>query len=415
MKKEIKTKIVEISKENVFFRKILRYLLNIYRYIRFKLRGIGKKVDNNLIIFHTFNGKAYSDTTKAIYKYMQEHNEYDDYKYIWAFKDPEKYKYLENNKNTKVVKSNSKEFEECLKKAKYWIFNYRAGDHQYPKKNQVFVQCWHGTPLKKLGYDLKGTHNAMNSEEEIHKKYKVDAKKFKYIISPSKFASEKFISAWNLEKTNMTNKVLEKGYPRNDFLYNFKEDDVKRIKQELNIPDDKKVILYAPTWRDDQHQAGIGYTYKTEVDFDILQKNLEQEYVLLFRAHYLVANSFEFDKYKGFIYNVSEVDDINELYIISDILVTDYSSVFFDYANLKRPMLFYMYDFEKYKDDLRGFYIDLEELPGKITKTEADLVEAIKETNNFEYNDKYKKFNEKYNYLDDGQATQRVVEEIIKL
>ncbi len=415
MKKEIKTKIVEISKENVFFRKILRYLLNIYRYIRFKLRGIGKKVDNNLIIFHTFNGKAYSDTPKAIYKYMQEHNEYDDYKYIWAFKDPEKYKYLENNKNTKVVKSNSKEFEECLKKAKYWIFNYRAGDHQYPKKNQVFVQCWHGTPLKKLGYDLKGTHNAMNSEEEIHKKYKVDAKKFKYIISPSKFASEKFISAWNLEKTNMTNKVLEKGYPRNDFLYNFKEDDVKRIKQELNIPDDKKVILYAPTWRDDQHQAGIGYTYKTEVDFDILQKNLEQEYVLLFRAHYLVANSFEFDKYKGFIYNVSEVDDINELYIISDILVTDYSSVFFDYANLKRPMLFYMYDFEKYKDDLRGFYIDLEELPGKITKTEADLVEAIKETNNFEYNDKYKKFNEKYNYLDDGQATQRVVEEIIKL
>ncbi len=415
MKKEIKTKIVEISKENVFFRKILRYLLHIYRHIRFKLRGIGKKVDNHLIIFHTFNGKAYSDTPKAIYKYMQEHNEYDDYKYIWAFKNPEKYKYLENNKNTKVVKSNSKEFEECLQKAKYWIFNYRAGDHQYPKKNQVFVQCWHGTPLKKLGYDLKGTHNAMNSEEEIHKKYKVDAKKFKYIISPSKFASEKFISAWNLEKTNMTDKVLEKGYPRNDFLYNFKEEDVKRIKQELNIPDDKKVILYAPTWRDDQHQAGVGYTYKTEVDFDMLQKNLEKDYVLLFRAHYLVANSFEFDKYKGFIYNVSEVDDINELYIISDILVTDYSSVFFDYANLKRPMLFYMYDFDKYKDDLRGFYIDLEELPGKITKTEAELIEAIKETNNFEYNDKYKKFNEKYNYLDDGQATKRVVEEIIKL
>ena len=414
MKKEIKTKIVEISKENVFFRKIFRYLLHIYRYTRFKLRGIGKKVDNHLIIFHTFNGKAYSDTPKAIYKYMQDHSEYDDYKYIWAFKDPEKYKYLENNKNTKVVKSNSKEFEECLQKAKYWIFNYRAGDHQYPKKNQVFVQCWHGTPLKKLGYDLKGTHNAMNSEEEIHKKYKVDAKKFKYIISPSKFASEKFISAWNLEKTNMTDKVLEKGYPRNDFLYNFKEEDVKRIKQELNIPDDKKVILYAPTWRDDQHQAGVGYTYKTEVDFDMLQKNLEKDYVLLFRAHYLVANSFEFDKYKGFIYNVSEVDDINELYIISDILVTDYSSVFFDYANLKRPMLFYMYDFDKYKDDLRGFYIDLEELPGKITKTEADLIEAIKETNNFEYNDKYKKFNEKYNYLDDGQATKRVVEEIIK-
>lgn len=95
------------------------------------------------------------------------------------------------------------------------------------------------------------------------------------------------------------------------------------------MPSDKKIILYAPTWRDDQHQAGVGYTYKTEVKFDLLKEKLQEDYIILFRAHYLVANSFDFEKYQGFIYNVSEVDNINELYVVADLLITDYSSVFF--------------------------------------------------------------------------------------
>ena len=83
--------------------------------------------------------------------------------------------------------------------------------------------------------------------------------------------------------------------------------DVEEIIENLNLPRDKKYILYAPTWRDNQHQAGIGYTYKTEVDFDKLRQALGDEYIILFRAHYLVANSFDFDKYKGFVYNVSKL------------------------------------------------------------------------------------------------------------
>ncbi len=409
----LKVKLINILKKNVFFRKIIRKIIYVKRMIKYKIRTFRIKPDEKKVMFFAFKGKSYACSPKAIYEYMLSDERYKDFKYIWAFKEPEKHKYLEENRNTTVIKYTGAEYQKALASSKYWIFNYRLGDHIYPKKDQVYVQCWHGTPLKKLGYDLKDTNNAMNSEDEIHEKYKIDAKKFKYILSPSKFASEKFISAWNLAKTNMTNKVIEKGYPRNDFLYNYKDEDIKRVKQKLNLPENKKVILYAPTWRDDQHQAGVGYTYKTEVDFDMLQKELQNEYIILFRAHYLVANSFDFAKYSGFIYDVSDVDDINELYIISDILVTDYSSVFFDYANLKRPMIFYMYDFEKYKDDLRGFYIDIEELPGTITKTEKDLITAIREVKNFKYDDKYKKFNAKYNYLDDGKAAKRVVEECI--
>lgn len=114
--------------------------------------------------------------------------------------------------------------------------------------------------------------------------------------------------------------------------------------------------------------------------------------------------------------NASDTDDINDLYIISDILITDYSSVFFDYANLKRPMIFHMYDLEHYRDKSNGFYFDLEEeLPGKITKTDDELLKEIKRiSKEFKCDTKYMKFNEKYNYLDDGQASKRIVEKIIR-
>lgn len=397
------------------FRKLFRSFLYLYRYARYKLRGIGIKVDNKTILFSTFNGKSYADSPKAIYLFLLNNENYNDYKFIWTLKELEKHEFLAENERTTIVKQGTKDYERSLAKAKYWIFNYRVADHQYPKKNQIYVQCWHGTPLKRLGYDLQNTDNVLNTKSEIRFKYRTDAKKFKYILSPSKFATEKFISAWNLKKLKKENCVIEKGYPRNDFLYNYTKEDIQNIRKKLGIENvNKKIILYAPTWRDNQHQSGVGYTYKTEVDFDKLKKELEKDYIILFRAHYLVANEFNFENYKGFIYDVSKVDDINELYVISDILITDYSSVFFDYANLKRPIIFYMYDLEEYKDDIRGFYIDLKELPGNITKTEEELINEINRVqNDFKYDKKYEKFNKKYNYLDDGKSSDRVVEIII--
>ena len=97
--------------------------------------------------------------------------------------------------------------------------------------------------------------------------------------------------------------------------------------------------------------------------------------------------------------------------------MTDYSSVFFDFANLKRPMIFYMYDLDDYKNNLRDFYLDLDELPGPITKNEEELEEAIKNIDEIskKYKEKYEKFNKKFNYLDDGQATKRVINKIFNL
>lgn len=409
----IKKILVDISKKNKFIRKILRTIINIKNKIYFKLNTIGINADEKTVIFGCFNGRSYCDSPKAIYKYMLTDRRFEEFNYIWVFKEPNKHKYLEENKNTKVISVKGKKYVQAMAKAKYWIFNYKIPDYIYPKKDQIFVQCWHGTPLKRLGCDLQHFDNALNTIEGMKKRYNEETKKFSYFLSPSKFASEKFISIWNMKENKKQDCVLELGYPRNDYLYNYTENDIKTIKSKLGIENcTKKILLYAPTYRDNQHTSGIGYTYKTEVDFDKLKEELSGEYIILFRSHWLVANLFDFEKYKDFIYNVSDYDDIDELYVVSDLLITDYSSVFFDYANLKRPILFYMYDLEEYRDNIRGFYLDIEDLPGPILKTEEELIENIKTISEDFYNEKYKKFNDKFNYLDDGQASKRVVDKI---
>ena len=408
--------VTKISKKNVFIRKIARFINNCFENVKYRIITRGIKVDEKTLIFCCFNGKSYSCSPKAIYEYMRDNPEYKEYKFVWAFKNIDDYEELQANSNTYLVRINSKEYKRCLAKAKYWIFNYKIPDYIYPKKDQVFVQCWHGTPLKRLGCDLIHFDNVLNTIKEMKKRYKIEASKFSYFISPSKFATEKFISAWNLKEIGKENIIIEKGYPRNDFLFNFTQEDVEKIKHKLGIEKDKrKIILYAPTYRANQHEAGVGYTYKEEIDFEHFRKKFGDEYIILFRPHYFIANVFDFEKYKGFVYDVSKIDDINELYVITDILITDYSSVFFDFANLKRPMIFYMYDLEHYRDKSNGFYIDLSELPGKITQTQEELEKEVEKIENkFIYDEKYQKFNNTYNYLDDGCASKRVIEEIIR-
>ena len=410
IKQPIKKAISQYSKEHPHFRKVWKKNLYIKRKIYYWWRSHGATPDEKTVVFNSFNGKTYGCSPKAVYEYMISHEEFSDWQFIWAFKNAKKHKFLEENPNTKVVKQTARVYERKLAQAKYWITNYRVPDHVWPKREQVYVQCWHGTPLKRLGYDLETSENAIDSIADIRSKYDMDAKKFTYILSPSQFASEKFISACNLKKTGMEDKVMEVGYPRNDLLLNYHADDIRKIKEYIGIPEDKKVILYAPTWRDNQHEAGVGFTYDLNVDFERLRRELGDEYVILFRVHYLVANHFSFDDFEGFIYNVSNYDDINHLYLIADLLITDYSSVFFDYGILKKPMLFYMYDLDDYKDSTRGFYFGIDKLPGRIITEEEDLPDAIRDSiENFVYDEKYREFNETFSHMEDGQASARFV------
>lgn len=399
-----------VAKKSKFLRVFMRNGMYSLKRIRFIMNGFSVRVDDRLLVFGAYNGKSYACSPKAVYEYMIQNEKYKNYKYVWFFDEPDKYEFLEKNRNTKIVKKGSSECEKYLHQAKYWILNFRAMDHWIPSKNQIYVQCWHGTPLKRLGYDITNSDNAMNSVSEIKSKYKSDAKRFDYMVSPCKFVTEKFTSAWNLEKMGKQDAVLEIGYPRNDFLNKFTEENVITVKEKLGLINERrKIILYAPTWRDNQHDAEKGYVYKNPVNFDLLREKLGDEYIILFRAHYLVADNFDFKSYDGFIYDVSKYDDINELYIISDILITDYSSVFFDYAILERPILFYMYDMEEYRDEMRGFYLNINQLPGPIVRDEKELINVIREMKTCDM----RSFNNEYNKMNDGQASLRLVDLIL--
>lgn len=411
--KDIKKVIFDIAKKNKTFRVAARGARDAAYRAKMTLDEPFGRIDDRLVYFQTFSGRGYSDSPKAIYEYMLTAPEYKDFSFVWSFKEPEKYGNLLNNGRTQIVKFRSKADNKALRKAKYWISNYRMLDHQHPRKGQVYVQCWHGTPLKRLGYDIEASDNAMNSTREIRHKYRTDAKKFRWLLSPSPFATEKFATAWNLDATGQRGKILEKGYPRNDRLINAAPQERENIRKALGI-EDKRVILYAPTWRDNQHTSGQGYTYKTEVDFDRLKTELGDEYVILFRAHYLVANSFDFARYDGFVRDVSSYGDINDLYIASDMLVTDYSSVFFDYSNLCRPIIFYMYDLEHYANEMRGFYLSLDDLPGPVVKDEGSLIEEIRNAGRWEPDEKYRAFRMRFNPYEDGNASKRVLEAVIK-
>jgi CDP-glycerol glycerophosphotransferase len=413
----------KLERRNIFKREIIRiirknnFILFLYRKknaIKYKFIVSRTIIANKTILFASYRGRSYSCSPKAIYRQILADPRFEDYKIVWAFRDPEMYVDHPDMKRADLVVYGSKDFYRYLARAKYWIVNIGIPEFVFVCPEQVYVQTWHGTPLKKLGCDLDVTSNALFTEKDIFKKYSQEGEIISYFISPSPFATEKFISAFNLAKLGREDVILESGYPRNDILINFVSSKVSRYKEKIGVPRDKKNILYAPTWRDDQHDEKLGYVYDIKADFDYLQKNLADDYIILFRAHYLVANDFDFKRYENFVYDVSDLDDVNDLYLISDLLVTDYSSVFFDYSNLDKPVIFYMYDLEQYRDKTRGFYLSLTELPGPIVESELDLVTEIKKAvlKDPKSDAQYQEFKEKFVPKDDGSASARVIEKV---
>ena len=405
-------KIKKLLKSNKYTKKIILNTLILIRTIYYKLCCTFNSVDDKTIIFESFMGASYADSGKAIYEEMLKDERFKDFTFVWSFKNPDSKKSIESLKRSILVKHRSLDYYKYYSKAKYFVSNSRIDTIIQRREGQVYIQTWHGTPLKRLGYDIEIGNNALHTQEELCKLYRLDAERYSYLLSPSKFTTDKLTSAFNLPVNSPNVEIIEEGYPRNDFLCTYTQDNVDSIKKQLGIESNqKKIILYAPTWRDNQYKNG-GYSYELGIDFDKLQKELSDDYIILFRAHYFVSSIFDFSKYEGFIYNVSNVDNVNDLYVISDLLITDYSSVFFDYSILKRPVLFYMYDLKDYQDVLRGFYISLDELCGPIIEKEDDLIKEIKKE--FVYDSKYQRFNDTYTYLDDGNASKRVIDRIFK-
>lgn len=412
MKSTLKKSYFKITRKFPCLRPAMKNVLYAYRRIGYCWRTHNIAIDEKKIVFSSFNGRSYNDNPKAIYEEMLRDERFKDFNFVWLISKPDSYQFLQKNPRTIVVKYRSASGEYEIASAKYWVFNSASFKPWIPKKQQVYLQCWHGTPLKRIGFDITKTKNELESVQEIHSRYKAEAQIFDYLISPARFVSKQFVNVWNLAAVHKEDSIIETGYPRNDFLVNHAPEDVIKLKRSWGFENlNKKIILYAPTFRDNQNGQNGGYIYEPKIDFDYLRQMLDEKYIILFRAHYLIANSFDFSAYEGFVYDASRADNINDLYVIADVLVTDYSSAFFDFAILRRPIVFYMYDLEQYRDEIRGFYLDLDDLPGEIVKTSEQLVQAIEHLPvQYVPDEKYEKINETYNYLNDGRATKRVID-----
>src|SRR5699024_4905372 len=301
-----------------------KLFLFLYRHFFMKL-----PLKSKVIVFESFRGKYYSDNPKNIYEYLKANNY--DYTYVWIVKN----RRVEIPGKPERVKRFSLRYYYYLARAKYRVMNSRLSRNLQKPNGVVYLQTWHGTPLKKLALDMDEVHIPGITAEAYKRNFVKETKKWDYLISPNYYSTKIFRRAFDFQ-----GKIIESGYPRNDILYNWNETDVVRIRQKLKIPSGKKVILYAPTWRDNEYYVKGQYKFELQLDLERMKTRLGDEYVILLRMHYFIANQFYVAPFSDFAFDVSDYDDIAEIYIISDILITDYSSVFFDFANLKRPMLF---------------------------------------------------------------------------
>ena len=402
--KKIKIKVSQYLSKHELLDIIVKNILVRLFQLKFKV-GYNLQVDSNKILFECFKGKFVNDSPLSIYNELQINNL--KYSFVWVLSNlshPLK-EYLESQPNTSVVIYGSKEYFRAYASAKYWFVNCRIPYRIVKKPEQVYIQCWHGTPLKKLGQDITIINYAKSSLSGLRFGYNHESMRLDYFISPSAYASRCFISSFNLEPQ----KILELGYPRNDKLSTHEKnnDEIERIKKALGISLKKKVILYAPTWRDNNfcNVRGV-HVLSNPLDSKEFVASFP-DVVFLYRGHYFTKPE---EKMAEFI-DVSAYNNINDLFLVSDALITDYSSLFFDYAILKRPIYFYMPDLDEYGKEIRGFYLDVEkELPGEICKTPKEL--SVTMNKKYENASIFVEFNKKYNTYEDGASASRVIKKI---
>ena len=314
------------------------------------------KTDDKLILFNSYAGRKFDDSPKAIYEVMRKDKRFSGYKLVWAFHQPDKYE-----ATTKIKTDGLKYFTTALK-ARVWVTNSSVERGlNFTGKNTFYFNTWHGTPMKKMGSDIDSSNTSFGSKGENH---------FDIMMSQGRFETEIFSRAFKIPEE----RFLESGLPRNDILANYTEDYRKNIRAKLGISDDKMVILYAPTFREYEKDENNGVVMAPPLSLDKWKENLSDS-VLLMRAHYEVSKVMNIQENES-VRNMTSYSDINDLYIAADVLISDYSSVFFDYSITGKPMLHFTYDYDKYSSK-RGMYFDIREYIDGAT-TEDELIEMIK-------------------------------------
>ena len=349
-------------------------------------------LDENCILFEAYWGSKYQCNPKAFYEYMDQFH--PEYKCIWSLEDDR----TPINGNGIRVRKYSKEYYYYLATATYLINNVNF-ENEYRKRNgQIEIQTMHGTPFKSLGLDVPGDFKSQKKIDEYIKRNS----RWNYLIVQGKFSED---MAWQWFRYDKA--MLETGYPRTDKLFQTSEEASIKLKKQLGIPDGKTVIMYAPTYR----RRGF---YHMPLDLEKIKQELSDDYVLMIRLHHFALDSYTVPEDGRFIFDVGHYSNIEDLFAITDILITDYSSIMFDYALTGKPMVFHTYDLDDY-DDLRGSYFDIRtEAPGAITTNDDELLTAIRAISSGELlnKDRVDRFKEKYLTFENDKSSEKIFNEV---
>lgn len=351
--------------------------------------------DDKLILFISFGGKRFDDSPKSIYDEMIKDHRYDDYTIIWAFSDPNLFELPRGEK----VKCDTWAYFKTALRARVWISNSTVERGLgFKGKDTYYFDTWHGTPIKKMGSDIGSSNQGFKGKG----KWNVD-----YFCCQSKFDAEIFGRVFKDIGPEQMHII---GLPRNDIYANYTKEYAQTLRMKIGIPESKIIILYAPTYREYDKTESMRVKVDIPIDLDKWQKHLSDKYIILFRAHYEVAKGLNI-KNNDFIRDMSDYPQLEDLMIVSDMLISDYSSMFFDYSIMHKPMISFCYDYEKYSSK-RGMYFDIRNYLVS-AENEDDLIHLIKESDTEKLKEKTVAFQKEF-VTEYGSATKLSLDAIAK-
>ncbi len=360
------------------------------RYPEYKTLPINPKQ----IIFESMWGSKFSCNPKHLYEFIDKN--YPEYECIWSLEDPR----TPISGNGKRVKRGSLEYFYYLATSKYFVNNVNFEDAYEKRDGQIEIQTMHGTPLKTLGLDAKDTRFTKAQEENYIRKNS----RWNYLIVQGNFMTEIAPHCYGCNP-----ELLKTGYPRTDTLFqNNTDDKIKDLKEKLGLPLDKKIILYVPTWR-------VKNKFDMQLDIEKMRETLSDDYILLIRLHHFCSAGYTIPADDKFVFDFNKYHSVEDLYLLCDILITDYSSVMFDYGVLKKPMIFFTYDIKEYAENLRGMYFDIEkEAPGPLVYTSDELISVISNIDEElgKCKGRIEAFNNKYVNFECADSCEKIIETV---
>ncbi len=357
-------------------------------------------LQEDLVLFESFLGKQYAGNPRYIYEALRRMR--PDLRCVWAYNGSEPIP-----GDPLRVSRGSAEYFRLLAQARYRVNNV-SFEASGRKPETIYLQTWHGTPLKRLGHDIR-VSGPLSIEPARFEAELCDSATWTTLLSANPYSSEIFRSAFNYR-----GEILQTGYPLADPLLD-PALDRDALARRLGLPVGQRFVLYAPTWRDHRPVGSWRFDFDLNLDLVAVSAALAPDQVLLVKAHHLVAGGLDQETLPANVLDVSHVDDISDLCVLAEVLITDYSSVFFDFAATGRPILFYCYDLELYAGQVRGFYLDpYAELPGPVARTTSELLALLGDLPGVavRHAERYAAFRERFCSANDGRAAQRVVDAV---